>query len=223
MKPSTRILACLGIAAVAGSCLADFDRHRVNFTEGPLTFRFDEDVMDLPADLLAGLPGACEVAQVGCLEPACAGGGICSEDGTCIFRRSTLLSTDVSVDDAYAGEPLRIDSVTVKDVTATLKATSFNLDVDEVRILWAPFSAGPADAREIARIGPLPAGLMAGPLTPVPDVQGLDALEAYLVEYTSFQLFLEFVTTLEPRGPCPEGDLEMELSLHFLLTGEPMN
>lgn len=208
------------VLVIATSCMADFDRHRVDFTEGPMVFRLEAEGFDVPPDLLVGGPGSCEVASIDCTDPLCPG-MVCSEGGACVLQSEATLSRDVNMDYAYEEEMLRVESVSLEQLSASLMASSLNLAVEEVRILWAPFSATRHDARELAVAGPVDPDQGAGSLVPALSDEGLSALESHLVDYSRFRVFLEFSTVIVPGTPCPEGELMVELSLRFLLTGEP--
>jgi hypothetical protein len=181
----------------------------VDFTEGPLTFHFEAEGLELPPGVLVEDPDACRVDELECLEPPC------------VLQPQAVLSADVDVDHAYSEELLRVDRVSLEELVATLTAGDLNVPVDRLRILWAPSTSNLADARELAVTGPVEPGHPAGSLTPVLDREGMGALETYLVDSPSFRIFVELTTSLETRSPCPEGDLELELFLRFLLTGEP--
>jgi len=199
----------LAVLVLLASCTAGSDRRRVNFTEGPLAFHFEAEGFELPPGALVEDPGACRVAEVDCLEPPCS------------LQPQAVLSVDVDVDHAYNEELLRIDSVSLEELVATLTAGDLNTGVERLRILWAPSTSTFADASELAVMGPVEPGLMAGSLSPVLSQEGLDGLESFLVSESRFRVFVELTSSLEPSSPCPEGDLDMELLLRFLLTGEP--
>jgi hypothetical protein len=199
----------LAVLVLLTSCVATFDRHRVNFTEGPLAFHFEAEGFELPPGALVEDPGACHVAELDCLEPPCS------------LQPRAVLSADVDVDHAYSEELLRIDTVSLEELVATLTAGDLNVTIEQLRILWAPSTSTLADASELAVMGPVEPGSPAGSLAPVINSQGMDALEAYLVDDPGFRLFVELGSSLEPHSPCPEGDLDLELLLRFRLTGEP--
>jgi len=199
----------MAVLVLLTACMAEFDKHRVDFTEGPLAFHFEAEGFELPPGVLVEDPDACHVDELECLEPPC------------VLQSTSVRSADVNVDHAYSEELLRIDRVSLEELVATLTAGDLNVPVDRLRILWAPSTSTLGDARELAVMGPVEAGFPAGSLAPVLNREGLGELETHLVDNPSFRIFVELTTSLEPRGPCPEGDLDLELLLRFLLTGEP--
>ncbi|MBW2262824.1 MAG: hypothetical protein JRG91_12685 [Deltaproteobacteria bacterium] len=199
----------LAVLVLLTSCMADFDRHRVNFTEGPLAFHFEAEGFELPPGVLVEDPGACRVAELDCLEPPCS------------LQPQALLWADVDVDHAYSEELLRIDSVSLEELAAVLTAGDLNVRIDQLRILWAPSTTMILDANELALMGPIEPDRMTGSLAPVMNQEGMDGLESHLVDDSRFRVFVELTSSLDPGSPCPEGDLDMELLLRFQLTGEP--
>jgi hypothetical protein len=199
----------LVVPVLLTACMAEFDRHRVDFTEGPLAFHFEAEGLELPPGVLVGAPGACHVDELECLEPPC------------VLEPQAVLSADVDVDHAYSEELLRIDRVSLEELVATLTAGELNVPVDRIRILWAPSTSTLGEARELAVMGPVEPGHPVGALAPVLNRDGMSELESHLVDNPRFRIFLELTTSLETSSPCPEGDLDLELLLRFLLTGEP--
>jgi hypothetical protein len=193
----------LAVLVLLTSCMADFDRHRVNFTEGPLPFHFEAEGFELPPGALVEDP-ACHVADVDVLP-----------------QPQAVLSADVDVDHAYSEELLRIDSVSLEALVATMTAGDLNMRIEQLRILWAPATSTLADARELAVTGPVEPGSLTGSLTPIPNHEGMDELESHLMDDSRFRVFVELTSSIAPGSPCPEGDLDMELLLRFMLTGEP--
>ena len=199
----------LAVLVLFSSCVADFGTHRVSFTEGPLAFHFEAEGFELPPGALVEDPGECRVAEIDCLTPPCA------------LLSQALLSADVDVDHAYSEELMRVDAVSLEELVATLTAGDLNVKVEQVRILWAPATSTFLDARELAVAGPVEPGSATGTLAPELSREGLVGLESHLVGTSRFRVFVELSSSLEPSSPCPEGDLDMELLLRFLLTGAP--
>ena len=199
----------VAVLVLLTSCMADFDRHRVDFTEGPLAFHFEAEGLELPPGALVEDPGACRVAELDCLEPPCS------------LQPTAVLWADVDVDHAYSEELLRIDSVSLEELAAILTARDLNVWIEQLRILWAPSTSTILDARELAVVGPIEPDRVTGSLDPVLSQEGMDGLESHLVDDSRFRVFVELTSSLEPGSPCPEGDLDLELLLRFLLTGEP--
>jgi hypothetical protein len=201
--------------------MADFDRHRVDFTEGPLVFRLDADALSVPSEFVAMDPGACHLAELSCEDPMCAGESVrCGEDGVCILEPTTILMREVEMGYAYEQDLLRVESVLLEDLSVALTATDLNTRVERGRILWAPALATAHEATELVVIGPFVPGQSPGWLEIQTSSRGRAALEDHLRTYPGFRLFVEFQTELVPGAPCPDGDLEIEVSMRFLLTGE---
>jgi hypothetical protein len=218
MPAEVPAIACI----VLVSCMAGFDRHIVDFTEGPLVFRLDSDALEVPAGLLLTRDGACTVADVGCTDPACpAAATSCGDTGSCLVRPVATLYQAVDVDHAYGGELLRVDSVRLEQLDASVAASTLTVPVDRILVLWAPATAPRGDAALLATLGAVEPGRAAGPLDPAIDEAGLEGLEEHLRSYSRFQIFVEFETTLVPGGPCPDGELEIGLSMNFVLVAEP--
>jgi len=199
------------------------DRHQVDFTEGPLEFRLTAGAIEIPPELLDPSSGVCQLAILDCTDPSCPGSSMgCTEGDPCLVRIETTLAREVNLDYAYDDESLRVDSVRLEEISASVMAATLDAPVEQVRILWAPLVGTSGSAQELAVLGPIAPGQSASPLEPGIDGQGLAGLESHLVTYRGFTMFVTFVTALEPGSVCPEGDLDLEISLRFLLTGEPL-
>ncbi len=222
MKRSYPILLLPVILTV--SCLADFDKTIREFTEGPIRFRLEAASLEVPPGFLNTDSGGCEVASIGCGDAPCPEETtICSVEGVCLLEPRTVLSEVVDIGYAYDPGSVRVDSVRVQDPVAFVQASDLNFDIEAVTILWAPVEAPwGAEARPIGTAGPLIAGQPPGVLHVVPDDQGKASLEDWLVQKSSFRVFVELVALLDPGHPCPDGSLDLDIELSFRLTGEPL-
>lgn len=211
-------------ALLAVSCIAGFDKTVSDFTKGPLPFRLEARSIEVPAEFLSTAGGGCEVASIGCQDTPCpAETTLCSALGVCLLEPRAVLSQEVDISYAYAPGSVRVDSVQIHGLEGSIVASDLNFDLEEVRILWAPVEAPwGADAVLIGTAGPAQAGASPGAVQIVVDEAGMSALEGWLETEPTFRIFVEFVAVLDPGHPCPEGVLDLDLSMSFRLVGEPL-
>ena len=220
-----RILPVVPISALlAVSCIAGFDRTVSDFTQGPLPFRLEAGSMEVPAEFLSNGGGACEIANIGCQDSPCpAETTQCSALGVCLLEPRAVLSREVDIGYAYDPGSVRVDSVGIRGLDGVVTASDLNFDLEAVRILWAPVEAPwGGDARIIGTAGSIAAGAPPGSVQIVTDADGLSGLQGWLETEPTFRIFVEFVAVLDPGHPCPEGALDLDLSISFRLVGEPL-
>jgi len=218
-----RTALCLGAAGLLASCLAGFDSKVYDFTEGPNVFVLDSGDLGVPEDMMLTDGGSCALASVECADPLCpeeTGG--CDIDGLCRIVSHVVLDDVIDTSDAYSASSLRVQQVDVQAIDLALEANDLAVDIAEMRLSWAPSES--VFRKTLPLTGSLGIGPddEPGPLDVTVDPDGVRALEEHLQDEPGFRVFVEFETSLEPGAPCPEGSLDLELSMRFVVTGEPV-